>query len=61
MKLIVLREPLTVEENGKRARAWNGKDEDGNIVRVTMSEGPSSDTLLIQVDVIDLGKIGGGS
>jgi hypothetical protein len=53
MRLVALRDPHIVDVNGKRGRAWTGKNEDGHICRVVIfkSGGP---TIEIEVEELKL-------
>lgn len=54
MRLIARKDPHIVEVNGKRGRAWTGRDLDtGGIVRVVFFE-PSGDTIEIETDDLQL-------
>ena len=53
MKLVALRDPQIVEVNGKKGRAWMGKNTDGHICRVTIFES-GGETIEIEVEELKL-------
>jgi Fe2+ transport system protein FeoA len=54
MRLIALKDPHIVEVNGRRGRAWTGRNvDDGSIVRVVIYE-TGGDTIEIETDELKL-------
>lgn len=53
MRLVALRDPHIVEANGKRGRTWTGRNEAGNICRVTIYES-GGDTVDIEIEELEL-------
>jgi hypothetical protein len=53
MRLVALKDPHIVDVGGKRGRAWTGRNEAGNICRVTIFEA-TGDTIEIEIEELKL-------